>query len=265
MKKHQKNIITIVIVGIFILTGIFMYSIYVKNKLSEIAITYVKHKYGIDTTFVSMEDVHKLPVTKWSKDILLISKDKSNTDIRVRVNIDGTVYTDDYYFFLLESMLKDQFGKKIGELWEEKGTLAVHIPTVNETVSALGGDYNHPMNSDLGLGNPELIKIMDENFEKMDIAKLKNHLPSYYIEVTVCTENNELEYNKEYHKIYELVKFLRDEHFLPEFIYISYLCGNNCIDNISIDNIENIGSVDDIENIFNQGQQDRELSKTGDG
>lgn len=173
MKKYVKLFISLAVIIVISTIGILAYSAYRNNKFAETVMLYIEDKYGIKTAFEDIENVHRLPTAEWSKDVLLTTE--NNTDIRVRINADGTVYSDDYYFFLLENELKEQFEKKAQQLWE-KSSVSVHISTIDEMISMLGGDTNYPMNNDLGLENPALIDIMNRSYSKIDIEELKPYL-----------------------------------------------------------------------------------------
>lgn len=61
-----------------------------------------------------------------------------------------------------------------------------------------------------------------------------------------------MEDDSEYGRIYEFTEYINKEQFLPEFIYLSYTYKNECIKNVSVDDVEHISSIEDIKNIYNE-------------
>lgn len=248
MRKILKIIFASTAVIFLTLMGSYGYIMYRNNKFMETAVSYVEQKYGIETSVVDIKDVYNNPISNWSKDILLVSNNDNNFNICVRVNRDGTVYSDDYYYYILENKLKERFNDKVNQIWNESSELSVHIPIVSVNLSLLNGEHDNRMNKDL---NAELLGVMDKEIENINVEKIKNILPNYYLVINVITDNDFVE-DDEYKNAYEIVDYLKQNEFVPEFISIYYNYQGNCIKYVSIDSLESIKVPEDVKNYFDK-------------
>lgn len=268
MKKVLKVLFIIAVV--LLLTGLCGYGFitYRTHQFTERAIAYIDEKYGIETTFAAVEypyydpfmeaamakirqeqDAGILPFAGWQTDIVVSTVDEPTVDIRVRFDFNGKVSADDYYYYILEDKLKDEFSGKSREIWGNKSELSVHIPYMYEYFIFLGGKRSYPTNDDLG---KDIVEVMDREKENVSIQEIKEIMPEYDLTININSDEAQVDRDKECNNIYDMVKYLKENDFYPKLIAVNYNYQENTIKRVILDDSEKITSPEKVMGVFDK-------------
>lgn len=247
-KAFKILLITIVaIVGVSIsIYGLAKYRNYIFEK---IAVSYIEEKYGIETTPIDSCRLQRLPYTKWDKDILLRSNNSPDLNIWVRLNYDGTVYSDDYYYYILENKLSDEYGSILNKTWDNISKVSAKIFFFYEHLELFGGENTNSMNVDLG---EELLNVMDREMENVTIQDVKDILPEHSLDLVLDYDKINVDIDDECNKIFEIISYFKNSDYAPNNFYVEYFYENENIKNVLVTDFEDINSPEDLKQCFNR-------------
>lgn len=247
MKNLRKAVITITLFCLCIICALVIWKYYLVN----IARVYIENTYGLKTTYADMQRVGD-PTNIGQTDILLRTVNMPQADIFVRINYDGNVVSDDFYYYLLESKLQEYSNKILADIWNSRYEVSVKVYSVSESENDLftlltgksSKNYYRRMNTEL---DDELQDIMKNKKVNVSIADIKKCLPKYSITLRIMSDNKIL-WDDEYRRIYSFTDHFKQNKLSPDSIYIDYINNDNSICNFSISHIESIENIQDIQN-----------------